>query len=87
MSSDSDYRSRTARQGASRNPGHFTSNDNYETASASTALLVPEASAVITMFRILIAPGCNLIHQRNAPRLLRCGGEVERERDPPCPSD
>jgi transposase len=41
-------------------------NDIYETASASTALPVPEDSAAITMFRMVIAQGRSLIHQRDA---------------------
>jgi hypothetical protein len=40
-------------------------NDIYETASASTALPVPEDSAAITMFRMVIAQGRSLIHQRD----------------------
>ena len=40
-------------------------NDIYETASASTALPVPENSAAITMFRMVIAQGRSLIHQRD----------------------
>ncbi len=40
-------------------------NDIYETASASTALPVPESSAAITMFRMVIAQGRSLIHQRD----------------------
>ncbi|MCP5927742.1 transposase, partial [Klebsiella pneumoniae] len=39
--------------------------DIYETASASTALPVPENSAAITMFRMVIAQGRSLIHQRD----------------------
>ncbi|MGQ7374616.1 transposase, partial [Streptococcus suis] len=40
-------------------------NDIYETASASTALPVPEDSAAITMFRMVIAQGRSLIRQRD----------------------
>lgn len=40
-------------------------NDVYETACASTALPVPEDSAAITMFRMVIAQGRSLIRQRD----------------------
>ena len=40
-------------------------NDIYETACASVALPVPEDSAAITMFRMVIAQGRSLIHQRD----------------------
>jgi transposase len=40
-------------------------NDIYETACASVALPVPEESAAITMFRMVIAQGRSLIHQRD----------------------
>ena len=45
-------------------------NDIYETASASTALPVPKDSAAITMFRMVIAQGRNLIHQRDEIKQL-----------------
>ncbi len=40
-------------------------NDIYETACASVALPVPETSAAITMFRMVIAQGRSLIQQRD----------------------
>lgn len=40
-------------------------NDIYETACASVALPVPEDSAAITMFRMVIAQGRSLIQQRD----------------------
>lgn len=40
-------------------------NDVYETACSSAALPVPEDSIAITMFRMVIAQGRSLIHQRD----------------------
>src|SRR5690606_37283726 len=40
-------------------------NDVYETACSSVALPVPEDSAAIAMFRMVIAQGRSLIHQRD----------------------
>ena len=40
-------------------------NDIYETACASTALPVPEVSAAITMFRMVVAQDRSLIRQRD----------------------
>ena len=40
-------------------------NDVYETACSSAALPVPEDSVAITMFRMVIAQGRSLIHQRD----------------------
>lgn len=40
-------------------------NDVYETACSSVALPVPEDSVAITMFRMVIAQGRSLVHQRD----------------------